>query len=71
MDKRPRSTVTALDDLNEVIGVIYLMGRIVGAVELNDSDRLSAQSICNWSAERMNKCYTIFAGCDQAGSAPS
>ena len=71
MDKRPRSTVTALDDLDEVIGVIYLMGRIVGAIELNERDRLSAQLVCNWSAERMSKCYATFAGRDQAGSAPS
>jgi len=71
MDERPRDTITALDELEEVIGVICFIGRAVGAVDLGETERQGAQAIIEWSAGRLRNSRTQLAGGDQAGSAPS
>lgn len=71
MEERPRSTITALDELEEVIGVICFIGRAVGTVELDETARLGAQAVIEWSADRMRSCRDQLAGFSQAGNAPS
>ena len=71
MDERPRDTITALDELEDVIGVICFIGRVVGAVELDETERRGAQAIIEWSAGRLRCSQTQLAGGDQAGNAPS
>lgn len=71
MDARPRTTITALDELEHVIAVIYFIGRVVGAVGLDETERQGAQAIIEWSAGRLRESRTQLAGGDQAGRAPN
>lgn len=68
MDERTNSTIDTRNEVEEVAQVISFLGRVIGAVPLDDYERVGAQVVAEWSANRLRKCSAAMA---QAGNAPS
>ncbi|BBT15123.1 hypothetical protein WP8S17C03_11720 [Metapseudomonas otitidis] len=68
MEKYTNSAINPRDEMDEVAQVISFLGRVIGAVSLDDYERVGAQIVAEWSAERLRNCS---AAMGQAGSVPS
>lgn len=68
MDEQKNRVINPRDEVEEVAQVISFLGRVIGAVALDNYERVGAQVVAEWSAERLRNCS---AAMGQAGSAPS
>ena len=68
MDEQKNGVITPRDEAEEVAQVIRFLGRVIGAIALEDYERVGAQVVAEWSADRLRNCS---AAMGQAGSAPS
>lgn len=68
MDEQKSSAINPRDEVEEVAQVVSFLGRVIGAVELGEYERIGAQVVAEWAAGRLRNCS---AAMGQAGSAPS
>jgi len=68
MDEQVNGVINPRDEVEEVAQVLSFLGRVIGAVSLGEYERVGAQVVAEWSAERLRNCC---AAMGQAGSAPS
>lgn len=68
MDKQKNNVINPRDEVDEVAQVISFLGTVIGAVTLDDYERVGAQVVAEWSAKRLRNCS---AAMGHRGSAPS
>lgn len=68
MDEQKNSAINTRDEVEEVAQVLSFIGHVIGAVALDEYERVGAKVVVEWSAERLRNCC---AAMGQAGRAPS